>query len=88
MILPEIEEEEEEGQKLSLTSLLLGDSSAIVLYKVHVTSKYKKKTVTSVSDPDFLSRNPKLKNDSKIMLSYIMYLIIYIFNKNFYELIS
>jgi hypothetical protein len=25
MILPEIEEEEEEGQKLSLTSLLLGD---------------------------------------------------------------
>jgi hypothetical protein len=43
MILPEIEEEEEEGQKLSLTSLLLGDSSAIVLYKVHVNSKYKKK---------------------------------------------
>ncbi len=33
MILPEIEEEEEEGQKLSLTSLLLGDSSATVLYK-------------------------------------------------------
>ena len=26
MILPEIEEEEEEGQKLSLTSLLLGDT--------------------------------------------------------------
>jgi hypothetical protein len=25
MILPEIEEEEEDGQKLSLTSLLLGD---------------------------------------------------------------
>jgi hypothetical protein len=43
MILPEIEEEEEEGQKLSLTSLLLGDSSATVLYKVHVNSKYKKK---------------------------------------------
>jgi hypothetical protein len=39
MILPEIEEEEEEGQKLSLTSLLLGDSSAIVLYKVHVNTK-------------------------------------------------
>jgi hypothetical protein len=33
MILPEIEEEEEEGQKLSLTSLLLGNSSATVLYK-------------------------------------------------------
>jgi hypothetical protein len=64
MILPEIEEEEEEGQKLSLTSLLLGDSSAIVLYKVYVNSKYKK-TVTSVSDPDFFCRNPKLKNDSK-----------------------
>jgi hypothetical protein len=28
MILPEIEEEEEEGQKLSLTSLLLGDPKA------------------------------------------------------------
>jgi len=41
MILPEIEEEEEEGQKLSLTSLLLGDSSTTVLYKVHVNSKYK-----------------------------------------------
>jgi hypothetical protein len=43
MILPEIEEEEEEGQKLSLTSLLLGDSSVSFLCKVHVNSKYKKK---------------------------------------------
>jgi hypothetical protein len=60
MILPEIEEEEEEGQKLSLTSLLLGDSSVTFLCKVHVNSKYKK-TVTSVSDPDFLCRNLLVK---------------------------
>ena len=35
MVLPEIEEEmedEEEGQKLSLTSLLLGIESEIVIY--------------------------------------------------------
>jgi hypothetical protein len=86
MILPEIEEEEEEGQKLSLTSLLLGDSSVTVLYKVHVNSKYKK-TVTSVSAPDLLFRNPKLKHDSKIMLLKNLPNNIY-FEQEFSELIS
>ena len=67
MILPEIEEEEEEGQKLSLTSLLLGDSSATVtvLYKVHVNTKNSDKCF----GPGFSLSKSKAKNYSKIMLS-------------------